>query len=235
MNKTINPGISVVIPSYNPGVYLADAVKSIMNQELRPHEIIIVSDGSDKESLEIAKKFEQQVTLIYQEHKGPAAAKNEGVRNASCEYLAFLDADDYWSPSKLRLQKSWLENHPELEMVFGNVEQFISPELPEENRLHLRQELSKMPGLSAGTLLIKRDHFLKVGLFNESFELGDFIDWFSRAEHLGFKHYVFDDVLLYRRIHLNNLGLKRRDKMKDYTSILREALVRKRMRGENQG
>lgn len=230
MSSPFKPGISVVVPSWRPGIYLTEALESIINQDLNPEEIIIVTDSNDQESMDIARNYQPRVSIICQEPRGCAAAKNEGAKRASCEHLAFLDADDYWSPSKLRLQKSWLENHPEHDMVFGNVEQFISPELPEENRQHLRQELSKMPGLSAGTLLIKRDHFLKVGLFNETFELGDFIDWFSRAEHLGLKHYVIDDVMLYRRIHLNNLGLKRRDKMKDYTSILREALARKRMR-----
>jgi glycosyltransferase involved in cell wall biosynthesis len=231
MNKPVRPGISIIIPSYNPGKYISEAIESILNQTLQPAEVIVVSDGSNEESVNIMRSYQPGVTVIYQEHRGAAAARNEGINSSSGEFLAFLDADDYWSLSKLELQIAWLENHPEYDMVFGNVEQFISPELPEESTQNLRQELVRMPGLSAGTLLIRRDTFMKVGLFNESFELGDFIDWFSRATHLGLKHYIFQDVMLYRRIHLNNLGLKRRDRMKDYTSILREALARKRLQG----
>jgi hypothetical protein len=113
-------------------------------------------------------------------------------------------------------------------MVFGYVEQFISPELPDEHQNNLKPELEKMQGFVAGAMLIKKATFLKAGLFNEKLELGEFIDWFSRAKDLGLSFHVLEEILLKRRIHTSNMGIYKKQHLKDYTALLREAIARKR-------
>lgn len=84
--------ISVIIPSYNQQEYLADSIESVLTQTVKPHEIIVVDDGSTDSSLEIARKY--PVTVIQQVNKGLSSARNTGIMNATGDYCFFLDADD---------------------------------------------------------------------------------------------------------------------------------------------
>lgn len=92
--------ISVVIPLYNQGQYLSDCLNSVLNQTVKPKEIIVVNDGSTDDSLEIARKF--PVKVINQVNKGLPSARNTGIMNATGEYIAFLDADDKFSPKYIQ-------------------------------------------------------------------------------------------------------------------------------------
>ncbi len=224
-----NRSISVVIPVYNTEKYLGKAIESVLQQEEKPLEIIVVDDGSTDNSVRIAQQFGDKIKLLKQEtNKGCGAARNRGVKQAKGTYLAFLDADDLWIEGKLENQLRYLENNPETDMIFGNVDQFVSPELPDENKNKLRDELKTMPGYVAGTLLIRKEAFLKAGWFDEKLELGEFIDWFSRAKDMGLKFHLSEDIVLKRRIHTTNIGISKRQHLKDYTTVLREALARKR-------
>ncbi len=223
-----NNNISTIIPLYNAGKYLEEAIKSVLSQQRPPEEIIIVDDGSTDNSLEIARKFGDAIRVICQEHLGAGAARNSGVKASRGNYIAFLDADDLWLPQKLKTQMDYLEAHPETDMVFGNVHQFISPELGPEHQRRIKKELERMAGYVAGSMLIKKQKFTEAGFFNENLELGEFIDWFSRAKDLGLTFHLMDEVLLRRRIHISNMGITKKQHLNDYTAILREALARKR-------
>lgn len=223
--------ISVIIPVYNAEKYLAEAMESVLAQEINPIEIIVVDDCSTDGSLKVAEQFGENIKLLkLGENKGPGSARNAGIKIATGKFLSFLDADDIWTNEKLVGQLTFLEEHPGMDMVFGQVEQFISPELPDEHKSKLRVELTKLPGYVAGGMLIRKDTFMKVGLFDEKLELGEFIDWFSKAKDLGLKYHVTDEVVLKRRIHTSNMGVTKREHLKDYTSLLRAALARKRMK-----
>jgi glycosyltransferase involved in cell wall biosynthesis len=89
---------SVVIPCYNQASTLARAILSALNQTLPPAEVVVVDDGSTDGSKGVAESFGTAVIYIRQQNRGPAAARNLGVRNATGEFLGFLDADDWWSP-----------------------------------------------------------------------------------------------------------------------------------------
>ncbi len=228
----MNDQITVIIPVFNTEKYLAEAIASVLSQTVKPAGIIVIEDGSTDKSAEVARQFEPFVRIISQENKGAGAARNTGIINASGEYLAFLDADDLWAENKVEIQLSYLQNYPGTDMVFGYVEQFISPELTDEHKSNLIPELEKMQGFLAGAMLIKKTTFLKVGFFNEKLELGEFIDWFSRAKDLGLTNEVLPEILLRRRIHDANMGIYKKHFKKDYTSILREAIARKRKANE---
>ena len=221
--------ISVIIPVYNARKYLGQAIESVLAQSLKPLEIIVVDDGSTDNSVAVAQEFEPDITLLkLAENNGAGAARNLGINKASGRYLAFLDADDFWVRNKLEIQLDYLKKNMAMDMVFGKVEQFISPELPDTSRQQLKANLKEMPGFSAGTILIKKEAFANVGLFNEKLELGEFIDWFSRAKDMGLRFHMLDEIVLKRRIHDSNMGVYKQQYLKDYTSILRAALERKR-------
>lgn len=234
MNHNSEIKISVILPVYNAEKYLSEAIESILRQTVVTHEVLVIDDGSTDNSLEIGRRFEPAVEIISQKNKGAGAARNTGIKNASGTHMAFLDADDRWTDKKLEKQQAFLEENPDIDMVFGKVKQFISPELPAEKKIRLKKDLVVMPGFAPGSLLISKTKFMQVGLFDEQLELGEFIDWFNRASGLGLKHHVIDEVFLERRIHQSNMGIYKRKDLKDYTSILRRALVRKRSQNENK-
>jgi glycosyltransferase involved in cell wall biosynthesis len=96
--------VSVIIPAFNAGRYVARAIESCLTQTHPPIEIIVVDDGSSDDTAEVVSRFSHRVRLIRQENGGPGAARNQGARVATGDWLGLLDADDYWFPDKLRTQ-----------------------------------------------------------------------------------------------------------------------------------
>jgi glycosyltransferase involved in cell wall biosynthesis len=99
-----NVSISVVIPAYNGGAFLRDAVQSAIAQTLGPLEILVIDDGSQDDTFEVASSYGPPVRALRKANGGPASARNVGIREAHGEWIAFLDADDIWLPQKLEKQ-----------------------------------------------------------------------------------------------------------------------------------
>lgn len=222
--------ISVIIPVYNGERYLAEALDSVLAQKYDKMEMIVVDDGSTDGTSKIAHSY-KDVMYLRQSRQGAAAARNNGVMQARGEFLAFLDADDLWMPDKTKKQISVLRADAQLDMVFGHVEQFYSPELEAllKNKIKIVQTV--MPGYIPGAMLIKKETFLNVGLFNPDLKLGEFIDWYLRAQHSGLKDSMLPDIVLKRRIHDANTGIRERDSRKDYLRALKALLDRKKTAG----
>src|SRR2546430_16171850 len=101
----IDGAVTVVIPVYNGERFIQRAVDSILKQTYPVSQIIVVDDGSKDRTREIVEKeYSEQVTLLCQQNGGPARARNTGLRMATGEFIAFLDADDWWEPEKLTMQ-----------------------------------------------------------------------------------------------------------------------------------
>ena len=98
------PTISVVIPCYNAESFLEETIRSVAKQTLAPEEILVVDDGSTDRSREIAVAADSLVRVISQDHQGVSVARNRGFEEAQGEWIAFLDADDLWEPTKLEEQ-----------------------------------------------------------------------------------------------------------------------------------
>ena len=224
------PLVSVVIPVYNGERYLADAVESVLSQTHQPIEAIVVDDGSTDGSADVVKGFAPLVRYCFQPNSGVGAAMNRGIDLAQGTFIAFLGADDLWVGDKLALQMAVLEGDPELDMVFGLIRQFHSPELDFDTRTQIHCPQEAMPGYSAGTMLIKRETFLCVGLFETRWKMGEFIDWYARAMDLGLQSFVLPKVVMKRRLHADNMGIRERDSRTDYVRILKESLDRRRKR-----
>ena len=101
--------ISVVIPTYNYGRFIAEAIRSVFDQTLLPSEVIVVDDGSTDNTADIVREFREVVKYVRQENAGVCAARNRGVLESTGELIAFLDADDIWEPTKLELQAAKFE------------------------------------------------------------------------------------------------------------------------------
>jgi len=232
-----NSLVSVIIPVYNCERYLAEAVESVLGQTYRPIEIVVVNDGSTDNSGRVAERFGSSVRYCLQNHAGIGAARNRGIDCARGRYLAFLDADDLWVEQKLAWQTALFNRDPELDIAFGHARHFYSPELPEEARNKIRCPAEAMPGYSCSTMLVTREAFSRVGPFEVARQVGEFIDWYARARHIGIKSILLPDVLLRRRLHVANQGIVRRQARTDYVRVLKAALDRRRnaARGSGEG
>jgi len=116
--------VSVIIPSYNCGSYLAEAIQSALGQTRPPFEVIVVDDGSTDDSLETARSFGPPVQVVSQPNSGVSRARNRAIELASGDWLAFLDADDVWVPEKLERQLSAVEGRDDVVCVFSDFYRF---------------------------------------------------------------------------------------------------------------
>ncbi len=222
------PLVSVIVPVYNGERYLAETVGSALKQTYRPIEIIVVDDGSTDNSGQIAQRFGSPVRYCWQTHGGIGAARNRGVDLSRGEYFAFLDADDLWIENKLALQTAALRKDPALDIGFAHVRHFHSPELPQVMRDTIRCPPEAMPGYCPTTMLVTRSAFFRVGPFEVSWRVGEFIDWYARALQAGFKSALLPEAVAERRLHNANQGIVERAAQSDYLRILKAALDRRR-------
>jgi glycosyltransferase involved in cell wall biosynthesis len=216
------PLVSVIIPVYNCAKYVAAAVESVLAQDYRPLQIIAVDDGSTDSSADIVRSFDQ-VEYRLQEHAGVSTALNTGVSMVKGALVAFLDADDLWTEGKLVKQIAALEADPDLSIVFGDVEQFR-----ESGQGTERSPLGVYRGYFKSAMLIRRAALLEVGEFDVKWKLGDFIDWYARAEEHGLKVMLLPEVVAYRRVHETNNGVLLKKEKSEYAHVVKRLLDRRR-------
>ena len=118
----MNPRFSVVIPAYNSAATLARAIESVRAQSWPAHEIIVVDDGSTDATADVARQFGEDVRLIRQPNSGVSAARNAGAAAASGDWLAFLDADDWYAPERIWLHAEWIAEDAGLDFLTGDYE-----------------------------------------------------------------------------------------------------------------
>src|ERR1039457_2632426 len=114
---------SVIVPTFNRGYILGEAIQSILDQTYPLFEVIIVDDGSTDDTVEVVNRFKDgRVRLIqHSMNSGVAAARNSGLKAAQGDLISFLDSDDLWSPDKLALEVKFLAGHPEVDGVFTDL------------------------------------------------------------------------------------------------------------------
>lgn len=204
------PKVSVIIPTYNREKYLPEAIDSVLNQTFQDFELIIVDDGSTDNTKEILKPYLSKIRYIYQKNKGPSAARNTGIRYSTGEWIAFLDADDIWLLYKLKLQVKYLEEHPDIALVYADLGVFNEKGVIEKNHYlsrkisrptgYIFQELVMRPLISTITVMVRKSIFDTVGLFSEDLLIGeDYELWLRIAKN--YKIGYLPKVVAMYRIH----------------------------------
>jgi glycosyltransferase involved in cell wall biosynthesis len=198
----MTPTVSVVIPCYNLGEYLGEAVDSVFAQTFTDFEIVIVDDGStDERTRTLLANYQRAKTrVIRTENRGLPAARNEGARQTSGRYLCMLDADDRLEPSYMQRSVDVLDAEPALAFVshwlrtFGDEEWTWQPESCELPDLLNTNTVN-------GAAMVRREAFLAAGGFDEALRDGfeDWDFWITLVER-GFKGRILPEVLFnYRR------------------------------------
>lgn len=217
--------VTAIIPVRNGAAFIRDALQSVYEQSWTPAEVIVIDDGSEDDTVAQLSRF-PHIICESQPPSGQAKARNRGAHLASQKYIAFLDADDLWSPGKLELQLRFLAQNPEIEIVSGQMIQF-SLSLTGEFIQRTSPATANLPGL----LLMKRDTFWRVGPYSSEWRVGEPIEWWARALDQNINTGSIPHVVLKRRIHEQNLGKLANAPTRDYLQIL-HAVV-KRRRGED--
>ncbi len=223
--------ISVIVPVYNGEKYLKEAIDSILDQSCKPFEIILIDDGSDDKTAEIAAGYKSSLVYLYQKNAGIAASRNLGISIAKGDYISFLDADDIWVRGKLQVEKEKLAADPAVDIIFGMVKHFYSPDIDEEFKKSIYCPPEPSECFLSGTMLIKKSTFLQVGFFSTDYKIGEFIDWYTKAREKNLKIHCIPEVLLKRRIHNNNHTLINKHLKNDYAKIVRDMLLRRKGKG----
>jgi glycosyltransferase involved in cell wall biosynthesis len=109
--KHKNPLVSVIIPTYNRGWIVKDAIESVLAQDFTDFELIAVDDGSTDNTSEILGEFESDIRVIRQTNRGVSAARNRGIQASVGRWIAFLDSDDLWLRQKLSHQADFFRSH----------------------------------------------------------------------------------------------------------------------------
>lgn len=231
------PLISVVIPAHNAEMYLDEALASVRSQTFSDYEILVIDDGSTDLTAEIASSYDG-VVLLSQENRGEAAARNSGIRAARGMYVAFLDADDIWFPSKLEKQVRRLMAHPRTAWAYSDALVFDSAtrrticRIGERIRLHegdILRPLLLRSFIPSATPVVKRTALTEAGFFDEARERSMGVDW-SMWLRIAERHAVelIDEPLAMIRMHATNIsqGWDPFDAYRSKRAILEQAMAR---------
>jgi glycosyltransferase involved in cell wall biosynthesis len=223
------PLISVVIPCYNAERWIEATLRSVKAQNWPKLEIIVIDDGSTDRSVELIRARFPCVTVLQQENSGVAAARNLGIKNASGDWIAFIDADDIWLPGKLHAQWLALTRQPNGRMVYAawHVWPCTTPE-PETSLIkdlsQHREDSLQWDGPSGwiypdlledccvwtSTVLAHRSLFDEIGVFDEKLRIGEDYDLWLRASQVTQILRISKPLALYR-IHSDSITKKAPD------------------------
>ncbi|HVH43469.1 MAG TPA: glycosyltransferase family 2 protein [Labilithrix sp.] len=164
------PTVSAIIPSYNYGHFVTEAVDSVLAQKYEPAlEVIVVDDGSKDDTRERLKKYDGKIRYIYQENRGLSGARNTGIRAATGEWIALLDADDLWHPEKTALQMRVAREH-EFDVIGSPGKRFMPETLDPNPPVRRFDATDFLTGthFSSSTTIAQRRCFDVVGFFDET-------------------------------------------------------------------
>lgn len=221
--------LSVLIPTYNAARYLSKTIDSVLAENREALEIIVVDDGSEDGSVEVASQYGPPVRCIRRPHGGLAVTRNAAVAAARGEFLLHLDGDDLVVPGSIALRMAAFVNDPTLDIAVGQLACFFSPELDMMTRSRLRLPQEPQQGHLPGASIIRADAFRQYGGFDESISTAADLDWFVRAKDAGARLCYLSEVVVQRRIHGANMSLTMKDaSIQDRLKLVKNALNRRR-------
>ena len=230
-DKTINPLVSVIIPTHNRAKYITKALDSVLFQSYQDFEIIIVDDGSTDNTKSVLESYlkDPRIVYIYQQNQKVSKARNNGAKRAKGEYIALLDSDDYWLDSrKLEKQVRFFEENPEYLLTSGGIVriaesgQEISKVLNPEADGAIRESVLFSCLFTPSGAMFRKSIFEKIGGFNETSDLSEDWEFFLEIGKYG-KFYNFQDYFVaYLQGSQNRSNFNRRDNLRYNLGLIKK-------------
>lgn len=228
--------VSIIIPAYNAAEFMGETLDSVFAQTYNNWEVIVVNDGSSDTARleEVLKRYPSNLIYIKQDNQGAAVARNTGLRAASGEFVAFLDADDRWAPAFLEKQMNLLKSNS-ADIVFADAMLFgdsrldgrtfmqlnpLSGEVTAENLLAVKVTIL------TSTVLARKAVILEVGMFDVSLRRGQDFDLWLRLAKAGARFANSRDVLAHHRIVEDGLSGGTISQLKRTLSVLEAVKAR---------
>ena len=213
MEKTgKHPLISVIIPTYNRGWIIKEAIDSVLAQDYVNFELIVVDDGSTDNTHDILNSYQNNILVLRQNNKGVSAARNRGLTAASGHFVAFLDSDDIWLPQKLSQQVDFFHSNPDT-LICQTEEIWIRNDV----RVNPKKRHKKPSGMifepslslclvSPSAVMINRNLFEEVGLFDETLPACEDYDLWLRVSCRHPVHLIDTPLIIKRGGHDDQLS-----------------------------
>ena len=229
--------VSVIIPCYNQGKYLAEAIESALNQTYPHVEVIVVNDGSTDNTAEVAARYAGRIIYAEQENAGASVARNRGILATAGELIAFLDADDYWYQTKLEKQVSVLKADPSIGLVHTGFRYIYESGADSEpgytGYCEDYHALLGGCGINSCTVVFRRRLLPEAGLFDPLLVRGE--DWelwlrVSRATRLW---KIEEELAVYRR-HDSNVSSDYGKMLPDHLHVIERHKHAAAIRGDKR-
>lgn len=220
--------ISVIIGTYNHGRYIASCIESVLAQTYGECEIIIIDDGSTDNTAEVVKPYQDRVNYRHQQNQGRGASRNAGIRMASHEWIAFLDADDLWEPTKIEKQVAAIVAHPDIDLIVTNAcwfdnDRVVKADYFKTMRLFHQQKIERHGTLGIFTeplyplfidenfvnlssVMVRKKSLYDEGLFDATLPRAQDRDLWLRLSRRS-KFAFIDEILTRSRVHSLGDGL----------------------------
>jgi len=207
------PLVSVIIPAYNSGEFISEAISSVLRQTYTEYEIIFVDDGSTDSTREIIENNFPQIKYFYIPNQGVSRARNYGIRRARGEFIAFLDADDLWLPEKLEKQLNVFKAYQDCMLVFTEELVFDTNGF-RKARFLKKEKLMKgdvvknifiYSNVTTSTVMVRRDVFQEIGYFEENLKAAEDDNLWMRIAYKYTIH-LLDEELIHYRLTENSLS-----------------------------
>ena len=203
-NDNQNPLVTVIIPTYNRGWILKEAIDSVLSQDFEDFELIVVDDGSTDNTIDILDGYTRDIIVLRQGNRGVSAARNAGIASATGHFIAFLDSDDLWLPGKLSRQVDFFNSNPGA-MICQTEELWIRS----GKRVNPKNRHKKFSGMifkhslplcivSPSAVMLKKSLLDKTGVFDESFPACEDYDLWLRISR-KYPVFLIDTPLIIKR------------------------------------
>ena len=221
------PLVSVIIPTYQNGQYVSQAIESVLKQTCNDFEIIVVDDGSSDNTPTVLQTFKEKIIIVSQSNRGTPAARNAGIKICQGKYIAFLDADDIWLEDKLEKQLALFEKNPRVGLVYSDIYFFEGKTrkgrafehiIPKSG--HVEIDLFQIDFVPMPTVVIKHECLDTTGLFDETLRYCEDYDLWLRISHYWEFDFVNKPLALYR--------LSPEQKSRNYASMLADMIELKK-------
>lgn len=227
--------VSVVVPTYNRADLILQTLQSVLAQTFTDYEIIVIDDGSTDNTAEILRELIEtgKIQYVWQENQGESAARNQGLRLARGEYIAFLDSDDLWLPQKLEAQVSYLDAHPEIGLAqscFSKFDHATGKDLGTRNsawfsgRIYPEILMHWSDLMATDAILIRAEALERVGGFDENLRRAEDLDLWRRIS----RYYPFaamSETLTKVRVHSDSVSANKTKASESFRVYLEKAFA----------